>query len=78
MPEPVAAADADFNRSITLDEFRRAAVARFQLLDGAHQGRISLAQLEALPHAPKSDGKRPKLNVDAADKRLGNPLPPGP
>ena len=44
MPEPVAAADADFNRSITLDEFRQAAVARFQLLDSAHQGRISLAQ----------------------------------
>ena len=78
MPEPVAAADADFNRSITLDEFRQAAVARFQLLDSAHQGRISLAQLEALPHAPKFEGKRPKLDVDAIDKRIGNPLPSGP
>jgi hypothetical protein len=78
MPEPVAAADTDFNRSITLEEFRQAAVARFQLLDSTHQGRLTLAQLEAMPHAPKSDGKRPKHNENADDARIGNPLPTGP
>ena len=78
IPEPVAAADTDFNRSITLEEFRQAAIARFQLLDSAHQGKLTLAQLEAMPHAPKVDGKRPKHNDNAADERVGNPLPTGP
>jgi Ca2+-binding EF-hand superfamily protein len=78
IPEPVASADTDFNRSITLEEFRQAAIARFQLLDSTHQGRLTLAQLEAMPHAPKQDGKRPKHNDNVADERIGNPLPSGP
>jgi Ca2+-binding EF-hand superfamily protein len=77
MPEPVAAADTDFNRAISLEEFRQAAVARFQLLDKAHAGRLSLAQLEAMPHAPSNDGHR-KRDENATDNRLGNPLPTGP
>jgi Ca2+-binding EF-hand superfamily protein len=78
IPEPVAAADADFNRAITLAEFRQAAVERFALLDRTHQGRVSLAQLEAMPHAPKADAKHPKLDEKAPDTRVGNPLPAGP
>jgi Ca2+-binding EF-hand superfamily protein len=78
IPEPVAAADTDFNRSITLEEFKAAAVARFQLLDTAHTGRITLAQLEALPHAPSADNRRRKRNDKADDARIGNPLPTGP
>ena len=78
MPEPVAAADADFNRAITLDEFRQAAFARFQLLDKAHQGRLSLAELEAIPHAPTADRRKRKSDKDAKDERVGNPLPSGP
>jgi Ca2+-binding EF-hand superfamily protein len=78
MPEPVAAADTDFNRAVTLEEFRAAAVARFQLLDKPHAGRISLAQLEAMRPDPPVDGRRPKLKDDAADTRIGNPLPTGP
>lgn len=78
IPEPVAAADIDFNRSITPEEFRQAAIARFQLLDSTHQGKLTLAQLEAMPHAPKLDGKRPKHNDNAVDERIGNPLPTGP
>ena len=78
IPEPVAAADTDFNRSITLEEFKQAAIARFQILDSTHQGRLTLAQLEAMPHAPKLDGKRPKHNDNVADTRIGNPLPTGP
>jgi hypothetical protein len=77
MPEPVAAADTDFDRAITRDEFSRAAVARFQLLDSAHRGRLTLAQLEALRPALPADRRRVKLDDKAADKRLGNPLPPG-
>lgn len=78
MPEPVAAADADFNRAITLEEFRAAAVERFQLLDKAHQGKLTLAQLEAMPHAPKIEQARRRHDDNATDARLGNPLPSGP
>jgi Ca2+-binding EF-hand superfamily protein len=78
MPEPVAAADADFNRAITLDEFRQAALARFQLLDKARQGRLTLAQFEAMPHAPADDGSRRKRKENETDARIGNPLPSGP
>jgi hypothetical protein len=78
IPEPVAAADTDFNRAVTRQEFRAAAVARFQLLDKANSGRLTLAQLEALPHAPGADRKRRTLQEDAPDNRVGNPLPSGP
>ena len=78
MPEPVAAADTDFNRAITLEEFRQAAIARFGLLDSRHQGRLTLAQLELLPHAPDADGRHRKSEKNAADPRIGNPLPSGP
>ena len=75
MPEPVAAADADFNRAITQGEFRRAAIYRFQLLDTVHSGRLSLEQLEGLvPQAPPP-GKRAKRRANEPDKRIGSPLP---
>jgi Ca2+-binding EF-hand superfamily protein len=77
IPEPVAAADTDFNRSITLDEFKQAAFARFQLLDSGGQGRLSLAQLAAMPHVPSGDKHR-KIDADAKDARIGNPLPMDP
>jgi Ca2+-binding EF-hand superfamily protein len=76
IPEPVAAADADFNRAITRAEFRDVAMARFQLLDSNHQGRLTLAELEALRTsvlAALHQRKRPK---DATDTRVGAPLPP--
>ena len=75
MPEPVAAADTDFNRAITLDEFQSAARARFALLDRMHQGRLTLAQLEQLRPSPTD--RRNRRERDAADTRIGNPLPPG-
>ena len=76
MPEPVAAADADFNRGISLAEFRTAASERFQLLDSSHRGAITLAELETLRTsvlATLHQRKRPK---DALDTRVGAPLPP--
>ena len=76
IPQPVASADADFNRLITLTEFRRAATYRFKLLDSSGQGRISLAELETrLPTRPK--GKQAKPQKDALDPRIGLPLPGG-
>lgn len=75
IPEPVAGADFDLNGSITLDEFRRAAAYRFQLLDSRHLGKLSLADLEPLlPSRPRS-GQRPKPRKDTADPRVGLPFP---
>ena len=45
-PEPVTAADTDFNGSVSLAEFRRAARRRFDLLDARHSGSLTLGQLE--------------------------------
>jgi Ca2+-binding EF-hand superfamily protein len=77
IPQPVAAADADLNRGITLAEFRQAASYRFRLLDTKRQGRLTLLELQALvPMRPK-DGRGPKRKKDAPDPRVGVPLPPG-
>lgn len=77
IPEPVAAADADFNRGVSLEEFRQAAIGRFQLLDSTHQGRLTLPQLQALRPTPPADGRPPKP-TKGDDPRIGNPLPSGP
>jgi Ca2+-binding EF-hand superfamily protein len=74
IPEPVAAADADLNRSITLQEFKQAALDRFQLLDKQHTGKLTLQELEAMK--PVLTGKRPKHRDDDPDERIGVPLPP--
>jgi len=74
IPQPVAAADADFNRGVSRNEFREAAAARFTVLDTAHAGRIGLAQLQALRDTMLTAARaRPKAK--APDQRLGNPLP---
>jgi hypothetical protein len=76
IPQPVASADADFNRAITLIEFRQAASIRFRLLDSHGQGRITLPELEArLPVRP--EGRRAKPRKGAVDSRIGLPLPEG-
>jgi hypothetical protein len=76
IPQPVASADADFNRLVTLDEFRQAASQRFKLLDGGRLGRLTLPELELRqPARPK--GRRAKRQKDSADTRIGLPLPEG-
>jgi Ca2+-binding EF-hand superfamily protein len=73
IPEPVAAADLDFNRGITLNEFRQAATARFQLLDSGRNGRLTLPDLQARRFALRGS----KARKGAPDTRNGTPLPPG-
>jgi Ca2+-binding EF-hand superfamily protein len=77
MPEPVAAADANLDRAISLAEFRQAAIDRFQLLDRKHQGKLSLQELQALQPPEPEPGRHAKRNKDATDSRYGVPLPPG-
>ena len=77
LPEPVAGADADFDRFVSLEEFRQAAAYRFQLLDSDRLGRLTLQNLEPLiPSRPK-EGRRIKRPKNAVDKRIGLPLPGG-
>ena len=49
IPEPVSSADADYNRGISLAEFRDAAVKRFALLDAAASGALTIATLAPTP-----------------------------
>ena len=45
MPEPVAAADFDFNRAISRAEFEQAALDRFRLLDSDKRGSLTLVTM---------------------------------
>ena len=76
MPEPVAAADSDFNRAISLQEFKQAALDRFQIRDTTHQGKLSLQQLEALKPVLTAKSRGKKAKADELDDRVGQPLPP--
>jgi hypothetical protein len=48
IPHPIMAADEDLNRGISIAEWDHAAASRFNLLDEAHNGRLTLAGLTAL------------------------------
>ena len=62
LSEPVAAADANFNRGISLTEFRSAADKRFGALDMDKRGMLTLDRLEEIrPESPA----REKRNYDA-------------
>ena len=52
LPEPVISADTNFDRGVSLEEFREAAAHRFAALDVDHQGRLTLNVLETLRPAP--------------------------
>lgn len=76
MPEPVAAADADFNRAISRAEFEQAALDRFALLDRDHRGALSLATLEAMWTNVLATLHKRKQRPENVDTRVGAPLPP--
>ena len=59
IPEPVVSADADFNRGVSTEEFKAAAVKRFQMLDANRTGRLTLSELEGIRHAAASAASRP-------------------
>ena len=58
LPEPVVSADSDFNRGVSLNEFRQAAGQRFFALDLNHRGRLTLAELETIRPAPAAQPNR--------------------
>jgi hypothetical protein len=77
LPEPVAAADGDFNRGITREEFGRAAAYRFQLLDSGGTGGLALPNLIARLPARPTLGGQIKRSKHAPDTRIGQPFPAG-
>lgn len=77
LPQPVAAADSDFDRAVTLTEFRNAAELRFQLLDRAGDRQLSWADLEALRPPLATKARRSKARKGEPDKRLAVPVPLG-
>jgi len=78
LPEPVAGADADFNRGTSLDEFQRAAIQRFQLLDAKKAAYLTLADLEPLlPTRPQGKKVVQFPNEEPRDTRIGQPFPEG-
>jgi Ca2+-binding EF-hand superfamily protein len=72
LPEPVVSADADFNRGVSLNEFRQAAVQRFVALDLDNHGRLSLPELESIRPAPA-----PEPNKERPDPSTLGPPPEG-
>lgn len=60
LPEPVVSADSDFNRGVSLAEFRSAAEQRFIALDVDHHGWLSLAELERIHPAPAPKNNEPE------------------
>ena len=77
IPEPVAAADTDFDAVISLSEFRQAAAMHVSsLLEARRAGRLDLDELQARRAAAWAERKS-KRKDNAADVRVGNPLPAG-
>jgi hypothetical protein len=64
-PEPVAAADADFDGKITLAEFEAAADRHFEILDTKQQGYLTLA---GLPKTPIQEAIEKAAKRRAAEK----------
>jgi Ca2+-binding EF-hand superfamily protein len=60
LPEPVVAADSNFNRGVSVTEFRQAAAQRFLALDLDHHGYLTLDGLEVIRPAPPTAPKAPK------------------
>jgi Ca2+-binding EF-hand superfamily protein len=58
IPEPVTAADANFNRGVSAEEFRSAANSRFRLLDASNTGRLTLPELRGIRQAAASASYR--------------------
>ena len=60
LPEPVVSADSNFNRGVSVSEFRQAAAQRFLALDLDHHGYLTLDLLEVIRPAPPSAPNAPK------------------
>lgn len=67
IPEPITSADTDFNRGVSAQEFKNAAVQRFGLLDIDRTGRLTLSELERIQGAARGAFKRDVNKAKDAD-----------
>jgi len=74
LPEPVVSADTNFNRGVSLPEFKQAAAQRFIALDIDHRGYLTISGLDSIRPAPPAAPKKPDRPKDADD----SPLPDDP
>jgi EF hand len=72
-PEPVTAADTQFDSKITLKEFLAAADRRFAALDTKGQGYLTLA---GLPKTPVQEAMEREAERRAKEKAKGGPAKP--
>ena len=73
LPEPVISADTDFDRGVSLNEFRIASQQRFLALDLDHKGYLTLDVLETIRPAPPAAPKAPEQSRQPTEEAL----PPG-
>jgi hypothetical protein len=72
MPQPVAAADTNFDRAVTTEEFRLAAAHRFRLLDRNADRKLDLPELRAQLPPTRKDQRRAKASE--RDSRVATPV----
>ena len=79
LPEPVVSADSNFNRGVSLAEFRQAAAQRFMALDLDHHGYLTLPLLETIRPAPPAAPKEPQSQqrLEPDDSALPDENGPG-
>jgi hypothetical protein len=68
LPEPVVSADSNFNRGVSVLEFRQAAAQRFMALDVDHHGYLTLAVLETIRPAPPAAPNVPQRSRQDPDE----------
>ena len=73
IPQPVAAADSNFDRSVTAEEFRLAATQRFRLLDRNGDQQLDLAELRG--QLPPTRKEQRRVKRDDPDQRIATPVP---
>ena len=66
LPEPVISADTDFDRGVSLAEFRAAAAQRFIALDIDHKGCLTLNALENIRPQPAAEQHKSQASDDNA------------
>ncbi len=67
IPEPVASADSNFDRTVSREEFREAAISRFRLLDIDHTGRLTLPELQNIRRAAEAEARHPTQSTSNQD-----------
>ena len=72
IPEPLASADADFNRGVSLSEFEHAAGQRFVLLDSKRDGKLTLPELQMIAQATAASRRHRHERPSSDSETIGD------